>query len=72
VKCSWVPLCNIFGRLAQISNKRSNWWINMRLCKAEGSPWNAFPIESTHIDVTMTKAFLSRWFFSGLVRGPGE
>lgn len=40
--------------------------------QSEGSPWNAFPIESTHIDVTMTKAFLSRWFFSGLVRGPGE
>lgn len=63
VKCCWVPLCKILGRLAQISNMRSNWWINMRFVQSKGSPWNAFPIESTHIDVTMTKAFLSRWFF---------
>jgi hypothetical protein len=26
--------------------------INMRFVQSKGSPWNAFPIESTHIDVS--------------------
>jgi hypothetical protein len=25
---------------------------NMRFVQSKGSPWNAFPIESTHIDVS--------------------
>jgi hypothetical protein len=49
-----VLLCKILGEISadiehaeQLVDK-----INMRFVQSKGSPWNAFPIECTHINVS--------------------